>query len=286
LLHNESKLVKIDQYGDVLAIYWYVADRLPMSSEEEAFQRIVHLVGATKWILYPKEKNNHLKSGYLKDDFSWTASEGDLSYQLRSNHGASPGLFTDQREQRFLIRNISQNARVLNLFCYTSGFSLNALQGGADQVVSVDSSASALDWSKTNVLLNNLELSRILFWRDDVRKVLKRLISRSDLYDIVICDPPTFSYGKNKPFVIGRELRSLIQMCMQCVAKGGSMFFSINYEGMALESFLIILKDLLRQRKVRDLQVFNPTFDYMGCNGEEVTKGDVWSLKSVRVQFD
>jgi 23S rRNA (cytosine1962-C5)-methyltransferase len=271
LLHNECSLLRIDKFGPVLAIYWY-PDRSPLDVEVREFDKIANFVSAERWILYPKQKQHLPKNSEVKEVFGWQASEHGIIYELRANHGSSPGLFLDQRQQRLWALQNSMGKRVLNLFCYTSGFTLNALKGGATQVCSVDISASALAWSKINVLKNNLDPEQVVFLKEDSRRVLKRSSARGVVYDVVVCDPPTFSRGKGSVFSLKREFARLLYDCSLVVAPGGYLLFSTNFEGMSRSEFEVAIREQLGPDRVKEISQFEPTYDYFGDTP--------WGLKS------
>jgi 23S rRNA (cytosine1962-C5)-methyltransferase len=277
LLHDETTLLRIDKYGSVLAIYWYI-ERPPLQSEQNDFDRLASCVGAEQWIVYPKQKQQTFNGSEIKESFSWQAPEHGIMYELRSNHGASPGLFLDQRQQRLWALQNTDGKRVLNLFCYTSGFTLNALKGGAQQVTSVDISASALAWSRSNVLKNDLDVERTVFLKDDSRQVLKRSLARGTRYDIVVCDPPTFSRGKGAVFSLKREFRKLLRACSLVVEPGGHLLFSTNFEGMSPSEFEATIWQELGPTRMKQVTLYKPTYDYSGSAE--------WELKSCLISFD
>jgi len=275
LLHNETEIVRVDKYGTILAIYWY-ADRAPSQSELTEFDSLVRFVRAERWLLYPKQKLQIPNRAESRESLTWQASEHGVTYELRANHGASPGLFLDQRQQRLWVCENAAGKRVLNLFCYTSGFALNALKGDAEQVISVDISASALAWSRSNVLKNSLDSERALFLKDDSRNVLRRSFAKGARYDIVVCDPPTFSHGKGAAFSLKREFRKLLHDCSMLVAPGGHLLFSTNFEGLSRSEFEDIVRDELG-RRIKEMSIYRPTFDYRGDTP--------WGLKSCLVSM-
>jgi 23S rRNA (cytosine1962-C5)-methyltransferase len=266
--------LRVDKYGNVLAIYWYL-DRPPVESELSNFNKLMSFIGADRWILYPKKKQHILNDSESKEPFAWQASEHGIMYELRSNHGASPGLFLDQRKQRLWVCENARGKRVLNLFCYTSGFTLNALKGGAEQVCSVDTSASALSWSRSNVSKNKLDLERVVFIKDDSRQLLKRSLARGIKYDIVVCDPPTFSRGKGTAFSFKQEFRKLLRGCALVIAPGGHLLFSTNFEGISHSEFQTTVWDELGRSRVKQMTMYPPTYDY--CGDAE------WELKSAMI---
>lgn len=114
--------------------------------------------------------------------------ENGLQFTVDWCHGQKTGFFLDQRTNRALVRSLSSKRRVLNLFCYTGGFSVAALAGGAESVVSVDSSADALELLAQNVQANAPRASHRAE-RDDCFKFLE---SCDEMYDLIVVDPPAF----------------------------------------------------------------------------------------------
>ncbi len=151
------------------------------------------------------------------------------------------GLFFDHRTLRSTVRDTCSKKRVLNLFCYTSSFSVYAAQGNAGFVESVDLSNTYLEWSKDNMKLNGFwDKNRYVYTRADCTRFLQEKavaakggkLEQKDLYDIIILDPPTFSNSKNTADVldINRDWPQLVKDCLNILAPGGTLYFSTNSE--------------------------------------------------------
>ena len=135
--------------------------------------------------------------------------------------GQKTGLFIDQRENRALLERYSKGRSVLNMFCYTGGFSLAALRGGAKLVHSVDSSARAIELTAGGVEDNFPGDTRHAAFAEDAFKYLERMDS---IYDLIILDPPAFAKHKDalKHALIG--YRRLNQKAMEKIRPGGILF--------------------------------------------------------------
>ena len=135
--------------------------------------------------------------------------------------GQKTGLFIDQRENRALLERYSKGRSVLNMFCYTGGFSLAALRGGAKLVHSVDSSARAIELTTGGVEDNFPGDNRHAAFAEDAFKYLDRMDS---IYDLIILDPPAFAKHKDalKHALIG--YRRLNQKAMEKIQPGGILF--------------------------------------------------------------
>ena len=136
-------------------------------------------------------------NGFLKGGLS-TASdiaiENGLKFHVDWLGGQKTGFFVDQRENRALLERYSQGRKVLNMFCYTGGFSFYAMRGGAELVHSVDSSSRAIDITRANVELNFPGDARHEAYAEDAFKYLDRM---GDQYDLIILDPPAFAKHKD-----------------------------------------------------------------------------------------
>ena len=135
--------------------------------------------------------------------------------------GQKTGLFIDQRENRALLEKYSKDRSVLNMFCYTGGFSLAALRGGARLVHSVDSSARAIELTEGGVKDNFPGDTRHAAYAEDAFKFLDRMDS---IYDLIVLDPPAFAKHKDalKHALIG--YRRLNQKAMEKIQPGGLLF--------------------------------------------------------------
>lgn len=146
--------------------------------------------------------------------------ENGIKYVV-SLEGQKTGFYADQRENRHYISNISNGKTVLDICCYSGGFSLNAIQGGALNVIGVDTSLPALELAKENVLLNNLDPHRLSFLRQDATEFMKEALSRNELWDLVILDPPKLA-PRRKALQNARGMyRNLNYLAMQVTKRGG-----------------------------------------------------------------
>lgn len=156
--------------------------------------------------------------------------ENGHTFEIRVGEPFSVGLFMDQRENRRKIGELASGKRVLNLFAYTCGFSVYAAKAGASEVVSCDVSGRYLDWGKQNFALNALDPSKAFWFKDDAFAVLTRLGRQGRRFDLIVCDPPTFSRTKRgEVFRVASDLPRLISSCVEVAAPGALLFASSNY---------------------------------------------------------
>ena len=131
-------------------------------------------------------ENGFIKGGSADN----VATENGLKFHVDWLKGQKTGFFVDQRENRHLLEHYARGRNVLNMFCYTGGFSFYAMRGGANLVHSVDSSAKAIDLTNENVKLNFPDDPRHQAYAEDAFKFLDRM---GDQYDLIILDPPAFA---------------------------------------------------------------------------------------------
>ena len=136
-------------------------------------------------------KRSEILRGKLPENLSITENGIHIAVDVAA--GQKTGFYLDQRDNRALIGGMAAGREVLNCFCYTGGFSLYALRGGAKSVLSIDSSAEALHIAQRNVALNGLDAS-IAEWQDkDVFEALRKLRDQNRKFDLIVLDPPKFA---------------------------------------------------------------------------------------------
>ena len=163
-------------------------------------------------------------NGFLKGGLA-TASdiavENGLRFHVDWLGGQKTGFFVDQRENRALLEHYSKGRKVLNMFCYTGGFSFYAMRGGAELVHSVDSSSRAIDITRANVELNFPGDARHEAYAEDAFKYLDRM---GDQYDLIILDPPAFAKHKDALRNALMGYRKLNAKAFEKIRPGGILF--------------------------------------------------------------
>ncbi len=122
-----------------------------------------------------------------------TISENDLKFIVNPSSGHKTGYYLDQRKNRLRVQELAKDKDVLDCFCYTGGFTVNALAGGAKSVLSVDSSADALELCKENIALNDLPADKHAILEGDVFQLLRKFRDEARSFDMIILDPPKFA---------------------------------------------------------------------------------------------
>ena len=162
-------------------------------------------------------ENGFLKGGSPEN----VAMENGLKFHVDWLKGQKTGFFVDQRENRALLERYAKGRNVLNMFCYTGGFSFYAMRGGAKLVHSVDSSAKAIDLTNKNVELNFPGDSRHEAFAEDAFKYLDRM---GDQYDLIILDPPAFAKHKDALRNALQGYRKLNAKAFEKIKPGGILF--------------------------------------------------------------
>lgn len=163
------------------------------------------------------------ENGYLIGEYDGNiATENGLQFNIDWLKGQKTGFFVDQRENRSLLERFASGKRVLNMFCYTGGFSVYAMRGGALSVDSVDSSAKAVALTDANIALNFPDDPRHKSHTEDAFKFLNDM--ENDKYDLIILDPPAFAKhrGAIKNGLIG--YRRLNTRAFEKIKPGGILF--------------------------------------------------------------
>ena len=137
-------------------------------------------------------------------------------------HGHKTGFYLDQRDNRAMVAGLVRGRRVLNCFCYTGGFSLQALAGGATGVLSIDSSAPALEAARCNLARNpQLDAARASWREADVFAELRALHDRGERFDLVILDPPKFAPTASQAERAARAYKDINLQALKLLAPGG-----------------------------------------------------------------
>ncbi|MCI7607444.1 MAG: class I SAM-dependent methyltransferase [Spirochaetales bacterium] len=163
--------------------------------------------------------------------------ENGLSFECELKKYVDTGLFLDMAENRRLLMEMSQNQRVLNIFSYTSSFSVYAAKGGAESVESVDLSNVYTAWSRRNLERNGfLDESKYKVVAEDARSFLERAVEEKRRYDIVIFDPPAFSNShKAEDFDVKKDHVPFLAAIWKILSDDGIVLFSENLSGFGLD---------------------------------------------------
>ncbi|MHB9840742.1 class I SAM-dependent rRNA methyltransferase [Paraburkholderia terrae] len=152
------------------------------------------------------------------------ASENGVRYHVDVRNGHKTGFYVDQRDNRALVQELSKDRDVLNCFCYTGGFSLAALKGGAKRVVSIDSSGEALALAQANVTANGFDAERATWLDADAFKTLRRLYDDGERFDLIVLDPPKFAPSREHVDRAARAYKDINLTGLKLLRPGGLLF--------------------------------------------------------------
>lgn len=260
----------IDRYGDTLLCELYslgMAQRLPRWLPR------LHELAGTKFARVHVDHDLGSLEGIKPSTFNETNAaapklvkirEHGIRYEVDFAEGHKTGFFCDQRENRHMLARFTQGARMLDLCCYTGGFSLNAkIAGGADDVTCVDLDEAALTQAKRNANLNQV---RLKFVHADAFAYARQMQQNGEKWEVVVLDPPKFIFTREDPG--NREGRSkyedLNQLAISLVKPGG-IFVTCSCSGLlSLEDFeQHVIKAAHRQnRRLQFLDRTGPGADH------------------------
>lgn len=229
----EGKWVNLQEYAPPATI-----------DPEDAERRLQELVLATEratgidmdriYVKQRKEQKGKAQYNRLASSNKFfVCNENGLKFLANFTDYLDTGIFLDHRPVRQMIQDMSKGKRFLNLFCYTATATINAIKGGALSTVSVDTSATYLDWAAQNLKINGYSTDiGNFFYRSDAISFLHETYDR---YDLIFCDPPTFSNSKGRDFFdLQEDHIHLINACMMHLDKAGTLIFSNNYRKFQL----------------------------------------------------
>ena len=155
--------------------------------------------------------------------FPLVINEHALKFNVNPATGHKTGFYLDQRANRLLVRGQSEGRDVLDCFCYTGGFSVNALAGGARSVLSVDASADALVLCRENVALNALPESNHSVLEGDVFQLLRKFRDEARSFDMIILDPPKFAPTAAQAEKAARGYKDINLLAFKLLRPGGTL---------------------------------------------------------------
>lgn len=168
-------------------------------------------------------------------------SENGLKFLVDYKGGHKTGFYIDQRENRQIVRSIAEGKDVLDCFCYSGGFTVSALAGGANSVTAVDSSGSAIELLKQNVQLNHLDQSNLSTINGDVFKVLRTMRDSRRTFDLIILDPPKFAPTSAQVSRATRAYKDINLLALKLLRPGGFLVTFSCSGGVSIELFQKII---------------------------------------------
>ncbi len=174
-----------------------------------------------------------------RDPARITVTENGLRFQVDLEHGHKTGFYLDQRDNRLRVRELARGREVLDGFCYSGGFALNALTGGAKSVTAVDSSADALALARGNVELNKLAQPEWL--EGDVFLLLRRFRDQARQFDLIVLDPPKFAPTAAHAEKAARAYKDINLLAFKLLRPGGLLVTFSCSGGVSADLFQKII---------------------------------------------
>jgi len=181
------------------------------------------------------ERSGPVLGGELDD--ALVVTENCLKFGVDVRAGQKTGFYLDQRRNRKRIGELANGKRVLNCFSYTGAFTVYALAGGAESVLSVDTSADALEQGRRNLALNHLPDERAEWLEGDVFHVLRTMRDRGDQYDLIILDPPKFAPTVAQAERAARGYKDINLLAFKLLSPGGILATFSCSGGVSAELF-------------------------------------------------
>ncbi len=267
LVHGEGDNLPgliIDVYGQT-AVMQAHSIGMHLSRRQIAAQLVSVMGNRLQHVYYKSETTlpfMELENGFLyggsQDN---VAVENGLKFYVDWLRGQKTGFFVDQRENRSLLEQYARGKRVLNMFCYTGGFSVYAMRGGANLVHSVDSSAKAIELTNRNVALNFAGDERHKAFCDDAFKFLD---GAEGQYDLIVLDPPAFAKHRGALHNALKGYTRLNQKAFQMIEPGGLLFTFSCSQVVTKDHFrnAVFTAAALARRKVRILHQLHQPADH------------------------
>ncbi|QDT32178.1 class I SAM-dependent rRNA methyltransferase [Thalassoglobus polymorphus] len=244
----------VDLYSDVITVQTYT---LGMYQRGEAIARMIAKILDTKhWVVrtgpatFPQE-------GFLADGFEsgkvpekLMITEQGAKYEIHPFEGHKTGFFCDQRENRIQLRDYCKGKDVLDLCCYSGGFSINAALGGAKKVTGVDLDEEAIEFAKRNA---NLNKSKVKFVHADAFAYMRDMQRNNKLYDVIILDPPKLIRGRDEMHEGQNKYFDFNQLAASLVKPGG-LLLSCSCSGLlSMSDFTMTVRAAITERTPRIL---------------------------------
>jgi 23S rRNA (cytosine1962-C5)-methyltransferase len=248
LVHGESDGLPgliVDRYGDTL-----VAQFLSCGAERWKDVLADALLAATGLSrLYERSDASGRALEGLPEVTGWLKGEGALDLVLREHDwnlavniatGHKTGFYLDQRDSRQRFAQYAKRLnfqRVLNCYCYTGGFTVAALTGGAAHVTSIDSSGPAIEKAAANVALNGFDASRVTFRDADVNASLRQFVAEGRTFDAIVLDPPKFAPTVTHAERAARAYKDINRLAFKLLEPGGVLFTYSCSGGISADLF-------------------------------------------------
>jgi 23S rRNA (cytosine1962-C5)-methyltransferase len=248
LVHGESDGLPgliVDRYGDTLVAQFTSAG--VERWKQTIADALLAATGLTR--LYERSDTSSRALEGLTEARGWLRGDGDTDLVLQEHgwklalnieEGHKTGFYLDQRDSRKKFADHCRRLglrQVLNCYCYTGGFTVAALAGGAEHVTSIDSSAPAIEKAARNVALNGFDTSRATFMDADVNASLRQYLDQGRSFDAIVLDPPKFAPTVTHAERAARAYKDINRLALKLLAPGGVLFTYSCSGGISADLF-------------------------------------------------
>ena len=248
LVHGESDGLPglvVDRYADTLVAQFLSAGA--QRWKDVLADALLAATGLQK--LFERSDTSSRALEGLPEQAGWLRSSGPTELVLREHdwqlaldiaHGHKTGFYLDQRDSRHRFAAYTRRlgfAQVLNCFCYTGGFSVAALSGGAGHVTSIDSSESAIALARANVVRNGFDVARTTFLEADVNASLRQFQAAGQSFDAIVLDPPKFAPTVAHAERAARAYKDINRLALKILRPGGVLFTYSCSGGISADLF-------------------------------------------------
>ncbi len=248
LVHGESDGLPglvVDRYADTLVAQFLSAGA--QRWKDVLADALLAATGLQK--LFERSDTSSRALEGLPEQAGWLRSSGPTELVLREHdwqlaldiaHGHKTGFYLDQRDSRQRFAAYTRRlgfAQVLNCFCYTGGFSVAALSGGAGHVTSIDSSESAIALARANVVRNGFDVARTTFLEADVNASLRQFQAAGQSFDAIVLDPPKFAPTVAHAERAARAYKDINRLALKILRPGGVLFTYSCSGGISADLF-------------------------------------------------
>lgn len=248
LIHGESDGLPgliVDRYADTLVAQFTSAG--VERWKDVIADALLAATGLSK--LYERSDASSRTLEGLPEATGWLRGKGDVELMLKEHEwqlavniaeGHKTGFYLDQRDSRKRFADYARRLkfeRVLNCYCYTGGFTVAALTGGAAHVTSIDSSGPAIEKAAANVALNGFEVSRASFMDADVNASLRQFVEQGRTFDAIVLDPPKFAPTVAHAERAARAYKDINRLAFKLLEPGGVLFTYSCSGGISADLF-------------------------------------------------
>ena len=230
----------VDVYDDVAVVassaYWTELCRTEITAAVAALQGITHV--CWQQVRAPLELDGWHTFDEPGPARAVEVREHDVRYRVDAGGGQKTGFYCDQRDNRLMIRRLARGRRVLDLYCYTGGFAINAALGGAAEVLAIDSSPTAVQRAGENAELNGV--APVVCERADAPGMLRKC---SD-YNLIIVDPPKLAANRAQVQRALKHYGGLVHLALDALAPGGLLLLCSCAASLGAEDLKCVVRDV------------------------------------------